>query len=336
MPTSNMNRRRLLGASLALAGMAAVPEVRVLAEQVHDFIVGPPVADIAPRQLSKRVWMIFAEDGFPTPENRGMMASVFFVVGRSGVVVIESGASLQIGEMAIRMIRRVTDKPVVAVFNSHFHGDHWLGNHAFVKHFGNVPIHALPHSIEMIKGAEGKLWRSLMERWTNQSTAGTEVVVPNTPVHNGQVLRFDDIVLRMHHYGQAHTLGDLCIEVLDDRVTVVGDIAMTNRIANIDEGSYPGTFRYYDALLAQAGEQLWAPGHGEPRHDLLQTYGTFLRGIWEPCLQAVKDGKDESAAKAMVLRDPRVTARARTMQGFESNIGKYTSLAYLEAEKEAF
>jgi hypothetical protein len=31
-----------------------------------------------------------------------------------------------------------------------------------------------------------------------------------------------------------------------------------------------------------------------------------------------------------------VASRASTMAGFDSNIGKYTSLAYLEAEKEAF
>lgn len=28
--------------------------------------------------------------------------------------------------------------------------------------------------------------------------------------------------------------------------------------------------------------------------------------------------------------------RSKTMQGFDDNIGKYTSLAYLEAEREAF
>jgi len=37
-----------------------------------------------------------------------------------------------------------------------------------------------------------------------------------------------------------------------------------------------------------------------------------------------------------VLKDPRVSTRAADTQGFESNIGKYVSLAYLEAEKEAF
>ena len=41
-------------------------------------------------------------------------------------------------------------------------------------------------------------------------------------------------------------------------------------------------------------------------------------------------------AKAMVLKDPRVQKRAKNMQGFDGNIGKYVSLAYLEAEKEAF
>ena len=50
----------------------------------------------------------------------------------------------------------------------------------------------------------------------------------------------------------------------------------------------------------------------------------------------MKDGQSEAEARAMVLKDPRVTARSKTMQGYENNIGKYISLAYLEAEKEAF
>jgi glyoxylase-like metal-dependent hydrolase (beta-lactamase superfamily II) len=239
--------------------------------------------------------------------------------------------------MAIRMIRKVTDKPVVAVFNSHYHGDHWLGNHAFVKAYGKqLPIYALSSTIDKLKGAEGNLWRSLMERWTNQSTLGTEVVLPNTIVKPGQVVRIGDVSFRMHHYGTAHTPSDLCVEVVEDKLTAVGDIAMGNRIANMDEGSYAGTFKYYKALMAAAGEQLWVPGHGQGSKDLLMTYGEFMAGIWEPCLQAVKDGKSESDARSMVLKDPRVSTRAKTMQGFDGNIGKYISLAYLEAEKDAF
>lgn len=332
-----MKRRQLLLASAALGGVAMWPEARLLAQQAQDFIEGPPVADIPAQQLSPHVWMIYSQDGFPTAENRGMMSNVIFVVTSAGVVVIDSGASLQIGQMAIRMIRKVTDKPVVAVFNSHYHGDHWLGNHAFVKTYGNkLPIYALLSTIEKLKGAEGNLWRSLMERWTNQSTLGTQVVVPNTPVLHGQVIQIGDVSFRMHHYGTAHTPSDLCVEVVQDKLTAVGDIAMTNRIANMDEGSYAGTFKYYKALMAATGEQIWVPGHGLGSKDLLKTYGEFMAGIWEPCLKAVEDGKSEADAKAAVMKDPRVASRAKTMQGFDSNIGKYVSLAYLEAEKIAF
>jgi glyoxylase-like metal-dependent hydrolase (beta-lactamase superfamily II) len=332
-----VKRRHLLLASAAVGGVALWPEARLLAQQAQDFMEGPPVADIPAKQLSPHVWMIYSPDGFPTPENRGMMANVIFVVTSAGVVVIDSGASLQIGEMAIRMIRKVTDKPVVAVFNSHYHGDHWLGNHAFTKTYGaQLPIYSLASSIEKLKGAEGNLWRSLMERWTNQSTIGTQVVIPNTAVVHGQVLQFGDVSLRMHHYGTAHTPSDLSVEIVQDKVTAVGDIAMTNRIANMDEGSYPGTFKYYKALQDAAGEQLWVPGHGQARKDLLKTYGDFMAGIWEPSLKAVEDGKSEAEARAAVMKDPRVASRAKTMDGFDSNIGKYISLAYLEAEKIAF
>ena len=332
-----MKRRHVLLASAGVAGVALLPEARLFAQQAQEFIEGPAVADIPAQQLSKHVWMIYSPDGFPTPQNRGMMANIIFVVTSVGVVVIDSGASLQIGQMAIRMIRKVTDKPVVAVFNSHYHGDHWLGNHAFVKTYGDkLPIYSLASSIAKLKGAEANLWRGLMERWTNQSTMGTQVVIPNTAVQHGQVIQFGDVSLRMHHYGTAHTPSDLSVEIVQDKVTAVGDIAMTNRIANMDEGSYPGTFKYYKALMAATGEQLWVPGHGRARQDLLKTYGDFMAGIWEPSLKAVEDGKSEAEARAAVLKDPRVASRAKTMDGFEGNIGKYISLAYLEAEKVAF
>ena len=332
-----MKRRQWLAGAAALGAASLWPEMQGFAQQAQDFVMGPPMYDIEPKQLSRHVWVIYAADGFPTPENRGMMSNVTFVVTSAGVVILDSGSSLQIGEMAIRMIRKVTDKPVIAVFNSHFHGDHWLGNHAFVNAFGKqLPIHALAATRKTIEGYEGNVWRTLMEKWTNQSTTGTEVFAPNRTVEHGQVLKFGDVTLRMHYYGRAHTDADLSIEVVEDKVTHIGDIAMANRIANIDDGSYPGTFKYYDALMKAAGEQVWLPGHGQPGKDILQTYGTFLKGIWEPCLQAVKDGKSEGEAKALVLKDPRVASRAATMQGFDSNIGKYTSLAYLEAENEAF
>ncbi len=220
---ATLKRRSFLGVgAIGLGAIGMWPEVQTFAADAQDFLIGPPVKDIPPIQVSKHVWMIFAPDGFPTQENRGMMSNISFVVTSAGVVILDSGSSLQIGQMAIRMIKKVTPLPVVAVFNSHFHGDHWLGNHAFVEEYGTqLPIYALAKTIETIKGIEGNTWRILMERWTNQSTAGTKTVAPNRVVTHGQKIKIGNIDFVMHHYGRAHTDADLSVQVIQEKVTAL-------------------------------------------------------------------------------------------------------------------
>lgn len=342
MPRSAPSTRRAVlraaaGAVLGFGAAALSPPVQRFAAAADDFIRGPAVPDQPLERLSARVAMVFAADGFPTPENRGMMANVVFVITSAGVVVLDSGASVQIGEMAIRRLRTLTDRPVVAIVNSHYHGDHFLGNDAFVQAFGaTLPIHAHPRAREQIEGVAGSAWRSLMERWTNGATMGTKVVPPNRSAGHGDVLRFGDTTLRIHHHGVAHTDADLCVEVLEDRVVYVGDVAMNGRIANMDDGSYAGTLKAFDALERDVPGALWVPGHGRASRALLVEQRELFAGIYENALAAVKAGEDEAQARRRVLADPRVAKHAGRTQGWDGNIGKYISIAYLEAEKEAF
>ncbi|MCE1242940.1 MBL fold metallo-hydrolase [Oryzomicrobium sp.] len=334
-------RRRFLGLAAGLAAGAALgPSLSAFAEDMEMAVKGPPVRDIAPLRLTPRVWVIQAPDGFPTPENHGMMANVTFVSTGKGVVVIDSGASVQIGEMAIRQLKKLTDEPVVAIFNSHYHGDHYLGNQAFVDAFGagknSLPIYAHAETIKAIRGHEGESWRAAMERWTNLASAGTRVVPPNTAVDHGQEFRIGDRTFRLHHLGHAHTPGDISVEVVEDGVTHVGDIAMDRRIANMDDGSYVDTFKTYDMLIANTRTKVWIPAHGVPSAGVLQWNRELFAGIYETCVQAVQDGLPLEAAKARVLKDPRVASRAAETKGFDNNIGKYVSLAYLEAEAASF
>lgn len=334
-------RRRFLRLGLGSATIATTasywPAISAFADDFMDFIVGPPVPDIAPEQLSGHVWMIYAEDGFPTPENKGMMCNVVFAITEQGVVMLDTGGSLQIGEMVIRQIRKLTDKPVIAAFNSHYHGDHWLANHAFVDAFGeDLPIYAHPDTKREIEGVQGSLWKRLMEQWTNQATAGTRIVPPNQEVEHGAEFDFGDVRLRIHHYGPAHTPGDISIEVLEDQLTYVGDVAMDRRIANMDDGSYAGSLHYLDELENNARSRLWVPGHGRHSAELLAWQRELFEGIYENCLLAVEEMQSMQEARDRVLADPRVASKADETLGFEANIGKYISLAYLEAERAAF
>lgn len=337
--TERLDRRTLLrrGLMLGFGGLLLAPPVQRFARAADEFIRGPQVPDQPLERLSPRVAMVFAQDGFPTPENRGMMSNVVFVLTSAGVVVLDTGASVQIGEMAIRRLRTLTDKPVIAIVNSHYHGDHFLGNDAFVQAYGPVlPIHAHPAAREQIQGMAGNLWRSLMERWTNGATLGTRVVPPDRDANQGTVLRFGDTTLKIHHFGRAHTEADLCVEVVEDRVVYVGDVAMNGRIANMDDGSYVGTLKAFDALEREVPGALWVPGHGRASRSLLDEQRELFAGIYRNCEVAVKAGEDEAQARRRVLADPKVAAHAGRTQGWDGNIGKYISLAYLEAEKASF
>lgn len=336
-----MNRRHFLR-SLAAAGVVGAAEfapwhaVSAFANDLDNFVRGPAVKDHPLRQLSKHVWMIFSPDGFPTPENQGMMCNLTFIDTPKGLVAIDTGASVQIGEMAIRQLKQKLNKPVVAIINTHYHGDHFLGNQAFVEAYGDMPIHAHAGTIKEIQGMQGNMWRTLMEQWTNQATVGTRIVAPNVAVEHAQELKFGDVVLRLHHYGQAHTPYDICVEVVGDSLTCVGDVAMNGRIANMDDGSYVGTFRFYDELEKNAPSKIWVPGHGHASAEVLKWNRELFEGIYENCVRAVEDGADMTSARERVLADPRVASRAADTAGFDGNIGKYVSLAYLEAEREAF
>lgn len=283
-----MNRRRFLQQASGLAALTAAEfapwqAMGAFAKEVGDFVRGPAVKDHPLRRVSPHVWMIHSPDGFPTPENQGMMRNLTFVDTAKGIVVVDSGALVQIGEMAIRQLRNA---------------------------FGqNLPIYAHAGTIRAVGGLPGDLWRGLMERWANQATLGTRVVPPSQPVEHGSELKFGDVTLRLHHYGKVHTPDDICVEVLEDRLTCVGNVAMDRRIANLDDGSYLGTFKAYAELERNAASRLWLPGHGQPGAELLGWNRALFEGIYRPCEQAIKDGQGMDEAKAIVLRDPRVTSQ---------------------------
>jgi len=332
-----LSRRQILWRTGALASVAVAASQWQALAQTANFVIGPAVKPTPLQQISRHVWMIEAADGFPTPDNQGLMANITFIEGSNGVLVFDSGASLQIARMAVEQWRARGGKPVTAIVNSHYHGDHWLGNHGFVEAYGkDLPIYAHPESRKAMAGLHGSYWLESMVKWTNGATMGTEMVLPNRDANHGDTLSLGDVTLKLHHYGVAHTPGDLCLEVVEDRVMCVGDVLMDRRIANMDEGSYLGSFKTFDALEANAKTKIWLPGHGKPGPDVLRWQRELFQGIYDACTAAVKAGEPVESARSKALADPRVASKISETKGFDSNIGKYVSLAYLEAEQAEF
>ncbi len=93
-----MNRRKFFQGSAALTALVAAElapwqSINAFARELDEFVRGPAVKDHPLRQVSKHVWMIFSPDGFPTPENQGMMCNITFVDTAKGIVVVDSGSA---------------------------------------------------------------------------------------------------------------------------------------------------------------------------------------------------------------------------------------------------
>jgi len=164
----------------------------------------------------------------------------------------------------LKKVQGVSDKPVIAVFNTHVHGDHWLGNHGIREAYPGVPIYAHLRMIERVEAGEGEDWIKLLMGMTNGAIEGTKVVGPNIGLKGGEELTLDGITLKIHHTGHAHTDHDLMIEVVDDKGLFFGDVVAADRVPNSDvpqDASFKGSISAIRTMLKRPVE-LYIPGHG--------------------------------------------------------------------------
>lgn len=324
-----VTRRHALAAGFGFLAAAS----RAVAEAA-EALIGPPVRDYPVVRLSDHVFSVQAADGFPTPQNQGMMCNILFVIGDRGAFCIDSGASVQIGRMALRQLAAVTDKPVIGVLNTHYHGDHWLGNHAFVEAFGpDLPIYAHADARIAMQGRHGAFWLDALIRWTNGATRGTKPVYPNADARDGEEIDLGGVRLRLLHGGVAHTPTDIAVEVLGDGVLCCGDIVMDRRIANMDDGSFAGSFAMFDRLEAETETTIWVPAHGVAGPGVLDWQRRLFAFMYEHAEAAAKDWLTVDDVYRTAEEDPRYAAFAAETAGWDSNIRKYLNLAFLEAEQ---
>lgn len=76
----------------------------------------------------------------------GWIGNVIFIEGDDGLIVYDVCVSMEGAAIALEEIRKITDKPIVAIFYSHHHGDHYNGTEALISRedvaSGKVKIYA--------------------------------------------------------------------------------------------------------------------------------------------------------------------------------------------------
>jgi len=294
---------------------------------------GPAIEKDYPlTKITDRVYVIHGPNEFPNKANQGFMNNPGIVLTRKGVVVIDPGSSLQTGELVLKKIATLTKDPVIAVFDSHIHGDHWLGNDAIHRAYPKAVIYAHPKMIAKTAEA-GPFWIEFLNQLTDKAVRGTKAVAPNLGIENDETLALGGMHFKAYHTGVAHTDGDLMIEVVEEKVLFLGDNVIDRAVRRLDDGSFPGSVKACDVALATTAIH-FVPGHGATNgRTVVQNYRNFLNTLYTSVKKYQAKGMSDFEMKDKVVADLKPYQQ---WINFDTEIGKFISLAYLEAEREAF
>ena len=311
---------RIVLAALLLAGAASAEKA-------------PPIkANYTADKVAEGIYVIHGPKALPNPENQGFMNNPAFVLTSAGVVVVDPGSSVQTGEMVLSHVKRITDQPVVAVFDTHVHGDHWLGNQAIKEAYPDAPIYGHPRMISRVEQGDGITWMERMLDLTKGATAGTRVVNASSPVDDKAEIRIGDVTFRIMHNGKAHSDNDIMLLLPEREVIFLGDNAGHGRILR-QTGSFQGNIEALDLALA-TGAKVFIPGHGSTDGEVAaSSYRDYLKTLYEGVNEFFEEDIPDFEIKPKLQSR---LAKWKDWQGFDNLMGNHVSQAYLEIEEAAF
>lgn len=285
-------------------------------------------------RVTNKIQVMFGPLDLPDSNNRGFRNNVIIVSTSKGFVLMDPGGSAWSGEMVARKIKSMSDKPVVAVFNSHAHGDHWLGNEGIKRHFPNAVIYGHPKMKARLEKNDGLFWLETINRVTDNTADGKSVIAPDKTVNDGDVISVGDTDFRIIHAGRAHTDNDIMIEIVGEAALFTGDV-VRERFPGLMEGgsSFKGNIAAIKKIVSM-NYKYYIPGHGRVGSvDMPLKYSTYLQSLRNIVKKYYDEGLADYEMKPQVIK---ALADYRDWSGFELRLGPQISRVYLEIEQEEF
>lgn len=283
--------------------------------------------------VGSNVFVMHGPLASPNVENDGFINNPAFIEGENSVIVFDPASSTYAGENLLKEIRLITNKPVVALFNTHVHGDHWLGNEAFTSEYPDAKIYAHINMIqEAAVGGEGERWTQAYAKYTNGLTKDTNYIVPKFGIGHGDKLTIDGEKFIIHSpFPASHSSSDIMIEHVNSKTLFGGDNIFNERFGRFDESS--SIHNNIDILnyAKKLDVDVFVPGHGTSG-DLESTLEPWLNYL-NVIMDESKKGYEEDLADYEIK--PFALERLKSYQtwdGYDS-IGRHINKLLLEIEE---
>jgi glyoxylase-like metal-dependent hydrolase (beta-lactamase superfamily II) len=278
-------------------------------------------------KVNDRVYVLLGPIQHANRVNQGYMINSTLIVGDRGVILVDSGGTAEVGRHIAGAVRRITNKPVTLVVNTHHHGDHHLGNVAFE---GATII-----SSEMCR----KLVLETAGEWLRIMTAAVGRPLPGTTPRPADVTYAESTRTQAVIHGVrlvfwvpkgSHTAGDLLVFLPDDDLMIAGDVLVNRVVPTLQDGSLKNWIRTLEEIRS-FGAVYFVPGHGDlmTAADVASLRSAMLR-FYTGVKEGFRSGQnEENIRKSLDLS---------MWQGLERSyvIGRNVNRAYLEVEADSF
>jgi glyoxylase-like metal-dependent hydrolase (beta-lactamase superfamily II) len=283
------------------------------------------------QKVHANTYVIHGPQGVPSVENQSFMNNPAWVITADGVVVIDPGSSVQAGRMVMAQLQKTTRKPVTHVFNTHVHGDHWLGNQAVLEVWPKATIIGHPDMIRQAKNGAGAFWIKLMSDLTRGYTDGTRAEFPTVEAADGQEFRIGGKTFRIHASDDAHSKTDLMVEIVEDRILFTGDNVLNHQVMNLRDGTFKGVMKATEQALA-LDAKLYVPGHGRSGdRKLVEEHKAWFDILTTEVRRMYDEGMSDFEMKPVLAEKLKAY---KDWAEWEANLGPQISLAILEIEQE--
>jgi cyclase len=188
------------------------------------------------------------------PDGTWFINNTGFLVGRDGVVSIDTTSTERRTRAYLDAIGRVSDRPVRTLVNTHHHGDHTSGNPVFRGVARRVVAHGMADQ-HMRRGPvapQQASWQQPQQSAKPQQPPqdAPAPLYPDTTFSHSWSAEVGDERIVARHHGRGHTSGDAVITFERANVVHMGDLMFNQRHPVVDRAA-GASIRNWTRLLDQ-------------------------------------------------------------------------------------
>jgi glyoxylase-like metal-dependent hydrolase (beta-lactamase superfamily II) len=223
------------------------------------FVLAAAAHAVEPIIVADNVYAFIGAAGEIAPKNKGRVGNAGFIVGPSGVIVIDTGVSYRHAREMRAAIHQITKLPVRLAIITHGQQDFIFGNALYAGEGAKLLAHR--KTAELIRSRCENCLKLLKQTLGEREMRGSKVVVPTKLVEESTTINEAGVELRLIHLGWAATPGDLAVFHPESGVLFAGGMVDAKRVPELRDAKLKGWLQALPQLSALPVKHV-VPGHG--------------------------------------------------------------------------